>query len=447
MAWYSKTENLILESMQLGRPATDKARIASATKAIGYYTDKDGYQKTDLTQAYTEQFKDAETWKRIPKTTYNLVKPVCNTLGKLYAHPVIRTFPDKKDQDEFAAIKGYNPMMKHVDILTNVSGTVAVRPVWNGERQAIEYAIYYGDEIDVTPDPVNPARPMQVRLSWRFGGTRIEHIWEADRFVELVDDVVTTPEAEQAHGYGRIPLVFFTNDLMFKRILDEPANDLVQGNLTLNWLMTIINDCIPLQMAGLLVTKGKPPDLNIRVGQRAHLGLPAETDADAKYIYPGADIDKGLAAVNLNLELFFSQRNIPESAIRATQLSGKSGVAFVAEQASLVEYQNDRQVVFGPKDAELAALSLAVMRYHKTKKFEMPEPPSIKYQEQRMPMSADERADWDWQYQIGAATPLDYIMAREPGLSREDAQKRIEENMKYKYRQFQPAIEDKDLIV
>jgi hypothetical protein len=254
--WYSQSEQIILDSMKLGRPSTDDERIRQADKAIGYYENNKNYQINDLKTAFEGQFSKIETWNAIPKVAYNLLKPVADTLSAIYDYPVSRVFKDEGNNKLFAAIDDFNSLMAMIDVYTLISGTVGVRPIWDEELKKVTFAVYYGNEIDLTPDPVDPGKIMQLRLSWKYGGNKIEHIWEKDRFVELVDGKAQTPTAEQVNIYNKIPVVIFTNKYQTKRVLYFPASDLVHGNLTLNWLLTVINDCIPIQIAGLLVTKG-----------------------------------------------------------------------------------------------------------------------------------------------------------------------------------------------
>jgi hypothetical protein len=414
--------------MAQGTPTVNVNEVLEAQRAMKYYRSI-ADQKTDLTQKYANQFSKSETWDKIPKVCYNIVRPIVKSLSKLYTYPVVRRWekPESQEAKLFSQyVKGYDRTMKTVDRFTLLTGTVAVRPIWDEELKRFSYGIYTRDMIDITADAVDPSLASQVRLKWNDRGSTIEQIYDAENIVEQVNGTISE---NLPNPYNKIPLVFFTNEDQPWGVIEGPAQDLVEANLALNWMMTMLDDIGIVQTAGLLVAKGRDvTGGDFRVGHRAMVDLPALPEADAKYINSNSDIDKLIQVINLNLDLFLSSRNIPESAIRATQDQSKSGVALVYEQAAIVDYMNERKVQFQDKDAELAALTCQVLATHLGPASLKPVPPMIKYKEFNMPMSADERDAWQFKIDKNVATPVDMLMTDEPGLDEQTAQDRIAKN-------------------
>lgn len=401
--------------------------VLEAQRVLRYYRSI-AEQKKDLEKAFAGQFEHADTWNKIPKICYNLVRPIAKSLSKLYSYPVVRRWEkdNSKESKIFESVKNYDRTMKTIDVYTLLGGTTAVRPVWDPEIKKFSYAIYTRDMINITADAVDPSIINQLCLKWSDRGSEIEHIWDSDKFIEKIGGVITK---ETEHRYKRIPVILFSNEDQPWSCVEGPAQDLTEANLVLNWLMTMLNDIGVIQAAGLLVTKGRDNTTKLKVGHRTYVDLPPLESADAKYINSNADIDKLISIINLNLDMFLSSRNIPESAIRATQDVAKSGVSLVYEQAAIIDYMNERKIQFRDKDAELVALSVQVLLMERDNNGSfIPELPVVKYKDFEMPMSTEERNNWQFKIDNNMATPVDMLMSQEPGLDDKTATDRIAKN-------------------
>ena len=119
---------------------------------------------------------------------------------------------------------------------------------------------------------------------------------------------------------------------------------------------------------------------------------------------------------------------IPESTIRITSSTAKSGVAIIAEQTSLAEWHDKRAVQFQPYEEELIRLSLLVYAKHNGKTFPEDVGIRIDYPQPEKPLVRDEILDWQFRFANYLATPIDFLRAKNPELSEEEAIEIFEKN-------------------
>lgn len=407
----------------------DLTRQQDALRAIRYYHDI-SYQKEHLYEEHKLLYKDTAKWKERPKACYNLTRAITDSLCTLYQDPVRRKFENEAYDKVWGEVKSFEKTMQTVDRYTFLAGTVAVRPVWTDDGK-MSFALYASNHIEVTCDPEDPKKIISALLTWNTseGGT-YSHLWTIEEFVEAKDDSVVS---RSNNPYGVIPLVFFNNDDNPWEFFDVPATDLILSNLTLNKLMTDLNYTVTFQTHGQLVLKGAPLDYVPALGPSTYLTISDQQGADAKYINPSADISQAIEAINLNLEMFFASRRIPESIVRAKESSAKSGISIIAEQASLADWRKRRIVTMRDSEAALIDLTLKTIAYHKTGAAFGGDPIGVvlDYQDLQIPMSAEQQSEWTWRFQNKLATPIDWLMAQNPDLTEKTALELYKKNVKF----------------
>ena len=414
------TDDLLKLVARILRENTYEARKTETDKILDYYY----YVQEKYIQKNPDE-DDAHFEKR-QKVWFNIVFPIVDILARLYRKPVLRQVDVPWGEE---AIKGVQRTLQTVDELTLLTGLVGVRPFWDERRKQMRYFVYTPDMIDVLVEPEDPTHPVLVALSWGVDdGERlrtITHVWTEDRFIKLVDG---KKKEEDENPYGVIPLVFFRNKEALYHFWDifPIGRGLVKANEVLNKALTELDWTVLLETHGQLVLKGAPQGYRPLVGPDTYLSVPA--DGDAKYINPNADIDKALAYVNSLIDMTLMTLRIPESTIRITSSTAKSGVAIIAEQTSLAEWHEKRAVQFQPYEEELIRLSLLVYAKHNGKTFPEDVGIRIDYPQPEKPLARDEILDWQFRFANYLATPIDFLRAKNPELSEEEAIEIFEKN-------------------
>lgn len=407
-------------------------RAAEANRALKYYHSVT-YQEQDLTTRYQSMYaKKPERWVPRKKTVYNLTRAVADALSTLYSDPVVRRWSDDDSAND--AWQAWQPdylqsIMARVDAETFLTGMTAVRPfpvVVNDRFERIDLLVFAGGQVEPESSSGSARDLTALSVSWEEqrekGAITVKQRWTGEQCVTYENDKAVKTEP---NTYGFIPFVLFYNDLPVRGVVDYPATDLVEANLALNKLATDLNYTVAFQSAALLVTTGGK-DTDSEVGPSARMNLPI--GASANFINPGADIAGIVNAINVNLNLFFSSRRIPETAIVASARD-RSGVAIVAEQESLRDYRRRRVVSFRPAEQELCRMAMRIAGYHQTGTLPEVDLPSITYRELTPPMAQDERDAWDWKVRNGLASPVAILMASDPTLTEDAARAIYQTNM------------------
>ncbi len=426
-----QTEAAVVASLNRAEPIVDTERHEWATRAIEYYQSI-LRQEDHLKTAFAGLYDESSNWPTRPKACYNLTRAVVSSLATTYQDPVRRVWPSGQEQwgKAWGDVRGFDRVMQDVDAYEFLTQTVGVRPIVMSDGK-VKFAIYTSNQVDYFPEPTDPTEAQQINLSWKEGTGRyqstIRHLWTAREFMRLVNDEPSSGPGlpNGPHDYGRIPIVWFRSEAPRWSFFGVPASDLIKANLTLNKLLTDLNWTVTWQTAGQAVIKGAAEDYVPKIGPGRYTKV--DKDGSLEFANPNADIEKAIATINLNLHLFLASRRIPESAIMARQ-AGESGIALVAQASSLADWRKQRINAFRDSEAELIQLTLEVIALHKSGSKIIVPAPQLTYREFKSPMSTDEQATWDWKFQNGLATRVDYLMSEDPTLAKEDAQKKLEEN-------------------
>jgi hypothetical protein len=407
----------------------DNDRILDASDALQYYDDIK-FHATHLYTQHKDLYSAEAHWEDRPRVCMNLVRPIVDTLSTMYTEPVRRAWDDEDEQlrEDWQAIQpGFEALMPDVDALTVLSGTVGVRPIFSMRKGApgIDWAVYTSDQACVEVDPTRPTVEQEVLLSFRTPqGGSLQHVWTEASLKEIDND---KKPFTQDNLYPWIPIVWFRNRIPRKSFFDLPATDLVNGNLNVNAGLTDLNWTSKWQTHGYLVISGAPKKFKPAIGPSKFIKV--GPGGSAAFINPGADIGAAIEVINLNLKLLLAGRRIPETAIVAKQIE-RSGVAIVAEQASLALWRNARINAFREAEQALIQMALWIYRYHKSnfeQRDEIP-PPQIVHRRLVQPLSPEDQQSWEWKVQRNLATWEQYFMAQDPRMTKEEAAEQLKLN-------------------
>lgn len=440
MLFTDQTESAVRLSLKRGDATGGGTDAVDARRVIEYYRDI-AYHEKDLYAKFLPLFANRDKWYSRPKACYNLTAGIVDAVSTLYHDPVVYTFEDELAESYWEQIEGWASLMADVDRYTFLGGTLGVRPIVRDG--VVDWHVYVADQIEYIQTPEDATRAQQITVRWRNGQglstSETAHHWTDEQFAETVDDTLTG--GVQDNPYKVIPITMFRNECERWGFFGEPARDLAAANLALNACMTDLNHTVRWQSHGQLVIVGAPVDYKPPIGADTYISVsnaPNSTGADARYINPGADVAAIINAVNQNLDMIFSARRIPKSAVVAVQ--GDSGVSLVAQQEALRDYRKRRISVMQPQEQALISMTLKVMHFHATGELRDFEPPQITYTKLEAPMADDARLDWDWKLRLGIVSPVDVMMALNPGMKREEAEERLAENRELRRQEFSDQL-------
>lgn len=448
----SEAEKLIRMSLLKGEPVHDTARQASAALAISYHDDDESgtAMSRDLTSCYSSLYEGNSTgllkWQNRKKVCFNLLRPIASALCSSFEDPVRYTWSEKDDpKGKWAGMfsefrDDHVALMADADLYSFLGGTAGARPLVTEDKGPLRFALYLGNQLEATPDAIDPAEVAQLVVSWSNGSgsarTITKHHWTEDGFFKTVDGKPHFDQWEEKaypkgiHPYGMIPVILVHNRRPRWSCFDLAPMDLVQVNRAVNkkateldWRMTLAGD--------ILVTDSWESTTAPVVGAGAWIGLPKE--GKASFIGPDPRVQDAVDTINEYIGKALMSRRIPENAIMAKQ-SGESGIKVVADSTALAGFRKSRLNIIRPREILLIRLSLLVYALHHGERgvrLEDIPGPSIKYTIPQQPMSADRRADWDRRIRLNLATPVDELMELEPSLAREEAEERIRLNAEY----------------
>ena len=413
-------QDALSASLRLLAQNLNSQRKALTDKVLDYYF---GNQEIYLQKNPEES---DEHWEKRPKVWLNLTYAVTKAVCRLYKEKVKREVNVDWGQE---VLNPLTRVMRSVDEFTFLTGTVAVRPIYK-EDGTIKYAIYTPNMIDILPSENDPTEPEVVVLSWgQVRGVRVEriaHVWTAEEFIKLKNDKVVE---RQENPYGRIPLVFFRNSepLWDFWEVETPGAQIVKANEILNKLWTELVWTTIFQSHGQLVVKRAPENFSPKFGPDTYILIP--DDGDVSFIKPDADTDKMLQVINALIDSALMSLRIPEGAVRLKATTTKSGIALVAEQQALIEWQRERAEMFRPWEKELIELALHVYATHTKRSLPQNLEILVDYPEPKEPLDREELLEWQFKFNNRVATPIDYILAKNPDLTREEAEKIYAENV------------------
>ena len=138
MAKYA--EEIIAESVKDLKWSNAKAREKEIEKLINYYTGTN-------TEHYISRYFDAEVFQEVPLYKINITKKFIDKKSRVYTLSPNRKLKNQRISKAYKNLTLYKDLrMKHIERMTNLTGTPAVRIYWdqkNYEKQCFGYDVVY----------------------------------------------------------------------------------------------------------------------------------------------------------------------------------------------------------------------------------------------------------------------------------------------------------------
>lgn len=368
----------------------------------------------------------AKNAEKVLPVTVNVVRKIVDLKSAVYMQDCTRivsgTEQDAAIYASFEDSASLPATMKQANRLSTLLGTVFLRPVFR--RGRVELDILTPDKVDVVCGD-SPADIQALAVeNWTMDGkaeSRTYSVWTGETFVRL--NYRGGIVEEQPNPYGAIPYIPVHSSL--------PIDDFWNAGASADLMSA--QDAVNLHLSGLFYTlfyqghatgwlkgAGDAGASDLAFGPGSMLTLPS--DGEVGFVSPDAPIDAMLAALNFLLEQVAVQNGLPASAV-TSKAREMSGAALLVENSELAEARRDQIAMFAKVEQELFNLFKAIWNVHNptrpmseaaTLRTDFFEPTVSQSPYDRFRLFKDE-------YNMGITSAVDYLISKNPDLSRQDA--------------------------
>jgi hypothetical protein len=439
----SVARQLVLESILSAREKARKERIELRDKMLDFYQDNQQSKAS-----YFAQYGFAEK-RMLPFMSSRLTKRVIDKRSLVYKKQPTRVLLDQSGNpikdDGFNAFTSDNPafqvMLKQAERHKNLLNNLLFRWTWNEERG---FLWYIEDKYEPIFSADNEIYPIGYKIPMppQANGKKVSDpiflcISDDEYFFINKAGVVSYDPAfpDGINPYGRMPIVdYSTPDIDF--YWTTGAKSLVEVNQNLILAIYAALHGIRFQSFSQLWSKirnteklpkndkGQP---QLKVGHTEVIQLEKDDEIGAINFSPSLVETMEFIERWLNIELanWGMKANFRESG------NPMSGFALVVSNLDLLEAREDDLDHYRPLEQDHLAILREMSRVHGLSEYEIPEGASLEteFVKPEFPKSIDEvsrEREEDLKYNL--STPIDWLMQRFPGMTRAEAEKKIEEN-------------------
>lgn len=308
------------------------------------------------------------------KTSNKLLKLLRNAV--LYIKPVM--FIDKLGERKWRP--AWVPMSSHLYDVVEMENDRTKPMVFilsNFERSAVTLGLGHGRVPDLAArhrigsnpsfkgDGIDQKIADKKEDANEAGEQKKVYIWWTDKYhfttlgAEIIDPVTKEPVKLVADEL----LEFVENPINMKPFVDlhidqeghywaEGGEDLIDGDLLINTLISNHNHIGVTQGFGQLVLTGKNLPNSVKLGPNKIIGLPTDDDGiktDAKFITASPPLDALARQVEMYVALLLTTNNLSTNGVQSRLEGGMafpSGIAMALDKAESLEDVNDQREIF-----------------------------------------------------------------------------------------------------
>ncbi len=270
-------------------------------------------------------------------------------------------------------------------------------------------------------------------------------IWWAAKYHFTTDDkgkvIPSLSPKDLLNPISELPYVTMAED-QDGQFWADGSDDLVEGSILVNVLLTDMFGIASVQGWGQLVITGANPKDDIKGGPHIAIVLPASDDgkgADAKFITAAAPLESWMRMVEQYVALLLSTNNLSPRNVSA-KLDGNSaasGIAMLIEQSESTQDVSEKQEQFSRIEPRVWQLIDKWMRIYaesgslcEEQKALLPAQPiesvTLKFGETKQVVTEAERLqNLKLKKDLGIASMVDLIRADQPNLSEQDAEQKL----------------------
>lgn len=439
MLWGSTVPQTMKSIMQQAQHAGTNARKADAIKRIDYYrSEQDQYTLDRIAQWAAEP-------EKLTPLQINIVRKVINTLAMVYfkaAKRMISTDADQKLFDEIARHAALDVVLKQASKYTKLLKTILLRPVWrNGQ---IEVDILTGDIVEVetgdSPRDLKKVLIIHYPASGKADETTFS-LWTPELFQRL--DWRGHVIEEEPNPYGVLPFVPCWDSLPIDDFWIQGGGDLVSAQDAINEKLTDLMHVIRWQAfsLGYLKTDSHGPQgvfsyNSLTIGPGKFVSLPAHKEAEIGFVTPQAAIQETWDVITGIIQQTAIANGLSAHSLTAQPVS-ESGVSKIVSNLELLERRQDDLELWRRYEQNLFELIKTVWNVHSpSRKFNSGSTLTVDFAEMRQASEENEQNEkWETLIENGQASPVDWAIARNPDLSRDEAKELLrqvkEENKEF----------------
>ena len=412
----------IKDSIKLAKLENSRGRRREVEELLNFYTGTN-------TEIYIEDFFSPDIYSDIPIYKMNITRKFIDKMSRVYVPKTIRKFSGQENPLYNSLTPNKNVRMKHVERMTNLLGTPALRIVWNDleENPFFQYQpVYY---FDVHFDEYNPDKPLAIMYPILSPTSDVSYVgdmkWEYwDSEVHCKYDENGTIYFEEANPYGILPFVFPRDMEQIDDFINEGATDIVNVNKHLNITMTNLQLGLHYQMVGQPYATGVYADEPIkRVGPDYIINVPE--GGTFGIASPQGDLKGVVDTIKFQLEMLAQSRHMSIN-FDSNQDRPSSGIALVIKDFEhLTDYQDDME--------RYRELEHAIFKVEKTiaevNNVNLNNNFEVEFGEIEYPTSTQETiAKEQYEIEKGFTTNAELLQRRKGDITLEEAKKIIEEN-------------------
>ena len=398
-------------------------------KLLNYYTGTDTWKYIAGSEA---NFFDSASFNEVPPYAMNITKKFIDKKSRIYTLSPNRDIGNDSMNKQYNDLLFYKDLrMKHIERMTNLIGTPAVRVMWeeDKDKKCFEYRVVY--YYDAYFSPSNPYKPYAIIYPILNPTAEVDYArptefayW--DEKVNIIYNEDGDIKEEIENPYGVLPFVFPRDAEQIDDFYSEGSTDVVATNEHLNILMTELMLGLRFQMFGQSWASGVYEDQPIaRVGSDKLINLPAEGRFGIES--PGGDPQKVMEIAKGMIEMLAISKHMYVT-FDSNQDRPSSGLALRIKDFEFVEDYKDDIETWRIFENQLYNLERVIADKNG---ITLPSDFYIDFKEPEYPRSISEQIQKDdWELSNGLVTLEEILKRNNSDLSIEQAKAIIEKNKK-----------------
>lgn len=400
-------------------------RKAKGLKLLDFYHDQ------QLAYLYGRLIKNFSDPDRFSLASINIVKKIIDGLATVYISDCRRTVQgNPQDQALFKQIESDASLglkMKQANRFSKLLGTVLLKVVFRNGRIALD--LITPDIADVETG-ASPEDLKSITITYFPESGKQQELtyskWTPDRIYRLdyQKNVISSVE----NPYKILPFIPIWDSLPISDFWIEKGDSLLAIQEAVNEKLTDLVYILRLQGFSVPVSKGSNSEFTM-LDPGTALNLPES--GDFSFEAPNSPIKATLDSIDYLIKTTAISYGLPASYLSNKPSERKSGISRLIENKELGEKRADDLSLFRKYEEQTFQVIKTVWNYHQQAKISNDSYLKIDFAEPQSFSISEQAQSWTMLMDYGVYSPVDLIMRLNPDLSRDEAEKKFEENKKY----------------
>jgi len=464
--WASQAEQTVLDTLRWSRLSALSTFHAEMEMRLDFYDGlQSSYVKDEMKGVFPNTYKliRAETF---PKMTSRIVQDTAQVYWQAPTRTLVdangnELAPDSAPSKRWADIVSrgmLDSICREVNRTARLFRTEFLWIRYDQNADMLNYQLVHPQSIYVVESEAHPgditrADLVVIPVVQREATAAVTSVdarqywaltpFDAVRFVGYIDSTGNVEVMKVLEGplptpqplLGRIPIIAAHDANVRGRLFADLdggvtlSNSIVDMNMTADLALTDLRHLIRRQAAGQLIWNSAsklPSNLVVSADTILHN---RDTSGSITFASPGAQINAVLDELKWLVKTLTSMERLSPGTF-ATERHELSGYALMLENLPLVRFTSEQQQHYGETfERDLFEMSRLVLNAYSRSKLPDQVTQRVKFVSLEYP--SDAAAEWavdKEKLQAGILSPIDLIMKDNPGMTREEAQAKYEEN-------------------